>query len=235
MINTTRHAEIFHPSQLKNAPISIVGCGATGSRIFMSLIELGITNISVYDPDTVESHNIANQAFTSQDIGSPKVHALKRLYEEKTGEPAPETMHFVQAKVPLRYGVTPRVSGIVFLLTDTMSSRRKIMEVLSGTDNVSDIIETRMASTHGNIYCVNKFNEIHMKQWYASLIDDEDGETSACGASISVGSTASIIANLAVWQFINLITNPAAVDFQTDIYLRPLMVSQIKPNPEVIL
>ena len=99
-LSIVRHEPIFDPNQFDYLPIHIVGAGATGSRVFMALVELGINNITVWDFDTVEAHNLANQAFTHQHIGQPKVQALECLYRSKVGVPnTPDTMHFKNERV----------------------------------------------------------------------------------------------------------------------------------------
>jgi hypothetical protein len=87
------------------------------------------------------------------------------------------------------------------------------------------MIETRMASSYGDVNTVNPWDENECKQWLDSLIDDDEAEASACGASITVGPTASIIANLAVWQFIHFMTNPVAQDPAISIHLKPMMLT----------
>lgn len=217
-ISITRHMSIFNPIDFHEIPIHIIGCGATGSRIFMSLVELGCTNITCYDFDNVEAHNLANQAFIYEHIGVPKVDALQHLYTLKTGAESPDTMHFINACVGK---LNPfKLDGIVFLLTDTMASRKEIYEECITAD-VQCLIETRMASTHGNVFCVEP---TQFPTWFSTLGDDEHMEVSPCGTSISVGPTANIIANLAVWQMIAFLTDPLGKTPRSDIYLKPLIV-----------
>lgn len=224
-LNLSRHLPIFNP-QHHTAPIHIIGAGATGSRLWLALVELGITNMSIYDFDTVESHNLANQIYLNQDIGKPKVDALRDYYKLKTGMSPPNNMHFINEKI------TPfwrnEFEGFVILLTDTMSSRREIFNTFCHNNPfVIRVFETRMASTHGNINSVNPNNYQESQSWLNSLVDDDaPGETSACGASISVGTTASIIANLAVWQFILSCTEPLGLDSNIEIFLKPLIISK---------
>lgn len=219
MISTIRHQEIFNSQEFKNLPITIIGAGATGSRLFMSLIELGLTKIKVFDFDKVEAHNLANQAFMHDHIGFPKVEALSHLAALKTGSGAlPDTLQFIDKAVPC----DEKIEGVVFLLTDTMDSRRAIFdECLKDNLDVFYVIETRMASSYGDIYGFVP----HGKEgdaWLATLTSDEEAETSACGSSISVGPTASIIANLAVWHFINYLTDRDALDNRSHLFLKPL-------------
>lgn len=239
-ISTIRHDEIFN-ARKNNGRITILGAGATGSRVFASLVELGLTNIAIYDFDKVEAHNLANQIFGENDIGALKVSALFDWYQRKTGAalPPPE-MHFIADTVPIQdYSLyegeefTPDIAGTVFLLTDTMQSRREIFDTcIKDNLGVFRVIETRMASTHGNVYTFNPHDRHQKDAWLDSLIDDDDGEVSACGSSISVGTTASIIANMAVWQYMHAKTDPAAGDGVVDVYLKPFCLTTRKLHNE---
>ena len=62
--------------------IHIIGCGAVGSTVAENLVRFGLTNITLYDFDTVEAHNIANQMFRTIDIGKPKTQALAEILTE---------------------------------------------------------------------------------------------------------------------------------------------------------
>lgn len=224
MISTIRHDSIFDKNSF-NVPITIIGAGATGSRVFLALVELGITNITVIDFDKVEPHNLANQAYVSSDIGHAKVGACENLYSEKTGEVRPDCMKFILARVPSPE-TKDAVKGVVFLLTDTMASRKEIFtESLKDNLDVQLVIETRMASSYGNILSFDPCDEEKSQKWWDTLSDDADTEVSACGSSISVGPTASIIANMAVWQFIHFANNPEAADEVIDLYLKPTIIN----------
>jgi len=222
MLSIIRHEHIFNPREHTDH-ICIVGAGATGSRIFMALIELGLSNITVYDPDTVEAHNLANQAYLHKHIGLLKVEALRDLYRMKMGTSPPESMQFIPQTVPST--VYP-LKGIVFLLTDTMSSRKEIFDTqLKKNPDVFHVYETRMAATHGRIlhFCPNVTKQADA--WEATLVPDGEAEVSPCGGTLSVGTTASIIANMAVWQFMHMQTNPDAADSCTKIFLRPTAIT----------
>jgi len=222
-ISLIRHQEIFDPNK-NNVPVHIIGVGATGSRLWLSLVELGMTNIHVYDYDDVEAHNLANQVYLKDDVGTSKVRALKKYYQRKTGETPPDSMHFHNVKVEKDSGAGP-FDGVVFLLTDTMASRKEIFENCIANSDTFVMIETRMASSYGDIKTVNPFDKKQVTEWFNSLSTDEDTEVSACGSSISVGPTAAIIANIAVWQMIHALTNPEAVDPSINLHLKPMMMT----------
>ena len=58
-----RQLDLANPAQLK-VPITILGAGAVGSFTTLTLAKLGCSSLTVYDPDTVEVHNLPNQYFS---------------------------------------------------------------------------------------------------------------------------------------------------------------------------
>lgn len=195
MIDTIRHFDVFRPTDFLDQRIDIIGAGATGSRIALSLAKLGITNIHIWDFDNVEAHNIANQAYGNADIGKPKVEALKELIFTQTGIEV--TTHNE------RVDGSQRLGDVVFILTDTMSSRKEIWEkALRYKPYVKFVVETRMGKNAGRIYAVNPSAPTEVEGWEASLYEDGVAEVSACGATISIGPTAEIVSGFAVWQFL---------------------------------
>ncbi len=224
-ISTIRHDAVFNSTAANHVPVTIIGCGATGSRVFDSLVRLGLTNFRLFDPDIVESHNLANQAYYQPHVSEYKVHAALDKFWEITGDGADESgvLAFTE-RVP--GDNSDKVEGIVFLLTDSMKSRRKIFDaVLKDNTKVFKVIETRMASSYGNVLTFDPTLDHECTAWLDTLIDDDDAEVNACGSAISVGPTAAIIANLAVWQYINVMANPHAADPVININLAPFVAA----------
>jgi molybdopterin/thiamine biosynthesis adenylyltransferase len=224
-IVTTRHASIFNP--LKATPVTIIGVGATGSRVFASLVELGCSLIQVIDFDKVESHNLANQIYRESDIGWLKTEACRNWYTHKIGSSPPDAMKFIDAKLPDN-NIT--VCGVVFLLVDTMAARRQIFDAcLRDNLNVHRVIETRMASSYGDMIAFDPLVKPQCDAWINTLVDDADAEVSACGTSISVSPTASLIANLAVWEYVrfcNLYNNDMdIVSKRQRVFLDPELIT----------
>lgn len=242
-LNIMRHESVFDPSE-HNYPFHIIGAGATGSRVFAALVELGIKNISVYDPDVVESHNLANQIYGNADIGTSKVLGCNAYLRRKLGIPIeteiPKSFRFYTQKVtPAYLDNYENVSGgVVFILTDTMQSRKDIFNSLKRrcrtvTDANSAaalapmlIIETRMGSTHGSVFTINPFDDAACKAWTSTLVDDTDTdniELSPCGTPLSVGTTASLIANYAVWQMMQFFVDPVGLQPRVDLFFKPTL------------
>lgn len=220
-ISTIRHDEIF-PVNTNNVPITVIGVGAIGSRVGMALIELGLTKLTFIDFDRVELHNLANQAFCSSHVGVSKVTAMEDLVRMKVGY-VPASMTFINTKL------TPESEsmnhGTVFMCVDSIEARKMLVEKFAKDGGVFHIFDTRMASTHGDIFYLNPNDPDAVRKYISALPDNEETEVSACGTSLTVGTTASIIANLAVWQFMHQRTNTAAMDKTINIFLKPLCIS----------
>jgi molybdopterin/thiamine biosynthesis adenylyltransferase len=156
-----------------------------------------------------------------------KTDACLDWYHHKTGVlPDPDKLQAFNS-----YVTTDSINNddkspldIVFLLTDTMASRREIVDALRKKGETNIIIETRMASSYGNIFVFNPNDNKEYKWWKNTLIDDGEAEVSPCGTSISVGPTANIIANLAVWQMICYLVDPSCINKQTNLFLKPLVL-----------
>lgn len=205
-----RQMEIFNPREWKE-PVHIVGCGATGSWLVLALAKLGIEDITVWDFDTVEEHNIPNQSFGIDDIGKPKVIAIHNMITNLID---------VDIKIKnTKVDGTQRLRGIVFMMTDTMESRKTIWEkAIKMNQHVKLLIEPRMGLDMARIYNVNPINLTHIEKYESTFYTDEEASTSACGASQSVVTTAMNVASICARQLINwhnnlTLSNEILIDF----------------------
>lgn len=192
--NFSRQSEIFNANEF-NDEVHIIGCGATGSAVALTLAKMGVTNIHIYDFDVVEEHNLPNQQFGLKDIGKPKVEALKSLIRAQTG--------IVVKAHNKEVDGTELFRGYVFLLVDSMKAREIIFKkAIRYKPHIKMMIETRMALKGGSISVVNPVDMVDCKSFEDTLFSDDQAEVSACGHSLSVLTSANLIANLAVVQLI---------------------------------
>ncbi len=76
-MNRARQADIIPEDKLRELGVTIIGAGAVGSFTATNLAKMGIGNLTVYDNDEVEEHNLSNQWFGLRDVGRMKVDAVK--------------------------------------------------------------------------------------------------------------------------------------------------------------
>jgi molybdopterin/thiamine biosynthesis adenylyltransferase len=196
-IEPLRHQSVFSPAAFGKRRVDVIGAGATGSKVALSLAKLGIENLHVWDFDAIEEHNIANQVYKLSDIGESKVVSLANIIEEQTGLKI--SAH--NERVPSKTG--QKLGDVVFLLTDTMASRKEIWsKCIKFKIEVKLMIETRMGIDEGRVYTINPLDPADVKGWESTLYDDKEAPRSACGATSTVGPTADVLAGLAVWQMV---------------------------------
>lgn len=217
-VEPTRHRAIFDPDSFGNRRIDVIGAGATGSAVTLELAKLGVQNIHVWDDDIVEPHNLANQLYGPEDVGFPKVEALKLLIQDQAD------MEIVPHRMKVEKDFRVALGDVVFILTDTMESRKEIFEdVIYGNKNTKFCIETRMGTEHIMIHSFSPLDEREIEVWKKTLYKDEETVTSACGTPITVGATAKLVSSFAVWQFLNWLRE-TEIDNSVLVSLRPLMI-----------
>jgi len=62
---------------LARACVAIAGCGGTGSNAAFALARAGVGRLVLVDRDRVEASNLNRQQFFLEDLGRPKVEALR--------------------------------------------------------------------------------------------------------------------------------------------------------------
>ena len=223
MSDYSRQKDIFDVEKF-NLPVHVIGAGATGSWVALLLAKLGVKDIHAWDFDIVAEHNLPNQFFALNDIGNTKVTALQH-----------EVLKVCDVCITphnMRVDGKQRLSGIVFMLTDTMKSRKEIYEkAVKLKVGVKLLIETRMGLSEGRIYTINPMDMTETSEYEKTFYGDDEAHVSACGTSQSIITTAMSIASMAVRQMINYINNKPLnhellIDFENNaIYNRKYEVS----------
>ncbi|MEG1733051.1 MAG: ThiF family adenylyltransferase [Longicatena sp.] len=194
--NFSRQTNILDVEKHGDKQIHIIGAGATGSWITLGLAKMGFKNITVHDFDTIEEHNLPNQAFTVEQIGTHKAEAISASVASHTGKGTNYSLSKLEGGESL--------SGIVFVLTDTMRSRKDIwLRSLKFKPQIELIIETRMDLRIGRVYAIDPNNFDHIKKYEDTLYEDAEAEVSACGTSQTVLCTALGITSQAMWKLLN--------------------------------
>lgn len=212
----SRQKEIFEPDKF-NLPVHVIGCGATGSWVAVMLAKLGVKDLHLHDFDIVEEHNLPNQLFSTRQLRLPKTQACGSQAYWLSGTIAKEHNEPVTGDTPL--------SGVVFVLTDTMSSREDIYKrALKNNVSVPLVIETRMCTEGGRVYAFNPSKREHTVKYGQTLYTDEESTVSVCGIAQTLAPTAALLASLAVWQMIKFhndfeIDNEILVDARYNTYL----------------
>lgn len=199
-------------------PVHIIGVGATGSFVALQLAKMGVRDLHVWDFDVIEEHNIANQVYGLNDIGKLKVDALAEMIKLQTGLEI--TTHDEKVTASHKHSLR----GVVFVLTDSMSSRKDIFSALKFNPMISLVVETRMSIDCGRIYTINPMRAQEVLPYEKTFYDDSEAEVSFCGSSLSIVNSAMNIASYAVWSIVKDFkalpqTNELLIDYTTNMIL----------------
>lgn len=202
-MDLSKSYEFFKPEMLTSR-VHIIGCGAIGSTVAENLVRFGITNITLYDFDTVEPHNIANQMFREVDIGKPKVQALYEMLCQINRE--------CESSVRLedKGWDGQRLSGYVFLCVDSIDLRRRIAEFCKGNKYVKAMFDFRMRLTDAQHFAADWSVPKSVETFLDSMAftsEEAKAETpvSACNIALSVATTVRMVCAVGVSNFINFV------------------------------
>ena len=185
-----RQLDIVNVDNLRTLPIVIIGAGAVGSFTALSLAKMGAEDITVYDDDKVEMHNLPNQFYRLADIDRFKVRALRGIIQDFTG---------IKIKIfNKRYKAQP-LSGVVIVTVDSMASRKIIWERAKMNPLVQLYVDSRMGA---QVYDIQSFRPTDMdaiKYYEESLHDDKNTLTERCTEKAiiyTVMSMANLLCNM---------------------------------------
>lgn len=202
-MDLSKSREFFNPDTCTDV-INLIGCGSVGSTVAELLARFGFTNVKLFDFDTVEEHNLANQMFTTKNLYKPKVEGVYDRWVEINPE---------AAKTIKLYGEGwdgQKLSGYIFLCVDNIELRRRIVEENKYNMNIKAMFDFRTALTDAQHYAADwqKQNDI------AAMLDTmdfthEEAEknvpVSACKVSLCVMPTVWSVAMAGVVNFINFV------------------------------
>lgn len=203
-MDLVKSQDFFNPLEVTER-VHIIGCGSVGSTIAELLARLGITNISLYDFDTVSAHNIANQMFFNEDIKRPKVEAVKDLIC-KINPDAEKNIKLY----PKGYTSETRLSGYVFLCIDNIDLRREIATKNKINQSIRAMFDFRTRLVDAQHYAAD-WSDPKEIQNFINTMDFSHEEAheatpvTACNVEMGVAPTVRIICSYGVSNFMNLI------------------------------
>ena len=181
MINGIRHTDLYDPATYADKRVAIVGVGTIGSHLALTLARMSVP-FTMYDPDTIEEHNLATQAYTRRDIGAYKVDAIQRQCEAIGAEEGA----VVAIAEEYRWRDADGYDLIVSCV-DSIDARRTIADDLC-TRLETPIIDGRVGAEQVEVYRYK-----NAVDWLADLPAQAD--TDPCGARFTA-YTANLCAGL---------------------------------------
>lgn len=204
-MNLIRQEEFFSPIKVTDE-IHIIGIGAIGSHIAEMLVRMGLSNIHLYDFDTVDEHNIPNQLYHEYAIGVTKCHALKTELIGINSDAEPNIKMHEKGYILER----TKLSGYVFLCVDSISLRKAIVKEHEFNPMIKALFDFRMGLEDAQHYAADWKDRKQVEDLLASMnfTDAEAKEampTTACGSALCVLPTIRVITSYGIANWVNFI------------------------------
>ncbi len=171
-IDYERQTGIIDIKDFRENKITIVGCGAIGSFMGISLAKMGLVDFTLYDLDTVEPHNVPNQFFGLKDVGKNKAVVTAEYMKMFNNEVNITRLSMFTKQKEIE---TP----IVISCVDKMEVRKWIFDACKKSD-AQLFIDTRMGGLEGHIYFVDMTDKNEIVNYEKSLFTDEQAVKLKC-------------------------------------------------------
>lgn len=197
-VELTRQMGII-PTDLLNKRVRIIGAGAIGSWVTLSLAKMGVKSLKVIDFDKVEKENLNSQFYRGHDVGEYKVDALRSL-----------VYGFTEVYITVcRDKFSDSVQGdpeIVISAVDSMSARRDILNAHKKRGSSARfLIDARMGAEIALLYVVNLKDKKEVESYEKSLYSDEEAVQERCTEKAII-YTANMLSGLVCKAFKDILT-----------------------------
>jgi hypothetical protein len=178
-----RQLDIISPTEMTD--ITLIGAGAIGSAVGLMLSKLGVSDVMIYDHDTIENHNLPNQLYSRELLGSNKATALELVMRENSPI-MDDTLRF--SNRPEKWENTEEqaepsaVSSVYIVAVDDMATRRAIYQALKTKFSVQLMVDTRMSAENMRIYAGRPADPDFQEFYERTLYTDEEADDLPCTA-----------------------------------------------------
>ena len=183
------------PRQIEEHQILLVGCGAIGKQVALSLAAMGCKHLQMFDFDKVDLTNISTQGFRVDDVGKNKARVVsemcKSLDFEKNARFAAVTTKWSPSKT-----IPP---DIMFSCVDVMSVREALFTFFKNTESIQVFYDMRMLGEAMYVFAINRDKD-SISFYEKTLFPDSAADEGRCTARSTIYG-ATIAANLAIHQF----------------------------------
>lgn len=201
-MDLTKSRDFFNPEKVTDT-CHIIGCGSIGSNVAELLVRYGIKNLTLWDFDIVEPHNIANQLFFNDQIGERKTEALSNILLRINPD--------LKLTIKERYS-DEILSGYVFLCVDSIEVRQQIVDNNMRNNSISTMVDFRTGLFQGQSYFADWKAKVNRENFRKSMdFTHEEAEinapTTACGTSLGVSPVIKATAIAGICNFTNYINH----------------------------
>lgn len=178
----TRQKEIVPCEIAKKKTFAVIGVGAVGRQVALQLAAIGVGNLILVDPDTVDIENVSVQGYALSDIGKNKVDALKEdithYFDDDTSVRAYPCL--VEELNSSLFNGCDMHAGV-----DVMTSREYIYK-LSCSEDIKYLSDARLLAETTRYMAIDPQNETDREYYESTLFSDEEAFTPRCTSKSTI-------------------------------------------------
>ena len=160
--------------KILSTPIRVIGAGGIGSFTVLTLAKMGFDNISVWDFDTIEEHNLSNQFYRTQDMGQKKVKALTSIVKDFC------EVNIKPSEIEFDSSMIDQLEGIIIPAVDNMRTRKFIFRSIRRKPEIIGLVDGRMGGNQAEVYTVHMQNNEQKKIYNGTLWSDSEADEIPC-------------------------------------------------------
>ena len=195
-----RNKDLIDQSRLDK--ITVIGAGGIGSALLQNAAIMGFKEITVWDPDMLEEHNLSTTSWPEVYINKPKIEAAEhKLFELNKKCKVTTFQNYWESGMSLE--------NKVFLTPDNMECRLAVYEQWKKNPNRDFLIDMRMGALGYEIITVTRENDYFMESYVpsSSIADDPctAKHTIFCGslaASFGLSQAFNVLQNRLYYAYI---------------------------------
>lgn len=208
VVEYSRQELILDQDVARSANVNVIGAGTVGSNVAVGVGKLGIGNLSIWDHDAVEPHNLPSQRFGLLDLGRNKAEALADQIQAISD-------HANVTAYPDKFlGDSFLPDGVTIMAVDDMDARQSIMQSsILNFPNIPLVMDFRMGGNFLTVYAFNPTDQDKIRSYAGHNHSNEEAAEIPCG-----GRTVSYIGDMAGFigaNYVRLHLNDMKVPFIT--------------------
>lgn len=178
-----RFEQLVPLDRLSQTRCTILGVGAIGHQLAQVLAGMGVTKLSLWDPDKVNVENLGPQLYSEDHIGREKVEACADdcnfLSKEAQSCVFPKPF---EADNDDDWQET--FDSVLFMCVDSMDTRGEIFEKLVErySPYIPVFFDARMAAEALQVYCLDPMMPDHAEMYRKTLFPSSEAEELPCTA-----------------------------------------------------
>jgi molybdopterin/thiamine biosynthesis adenylyltransferase len=198
--NYSHQEGLFNPAH--SGKVILIGTGSVGSFVAYFLDKMGVSELEVWDADSVASHNCSMSWYEPEDVGFYKVDVLARKLRSIKVIPHRKM-----------YEGEELTGAVVVCCVDKMSVRKIIWDRVKMITSIPMFCDTRVAKWYAEVLTLNPCDHEHIADYEKLGFSDEDAVPQACGyhgvLPVSVRTAQVVVSDLVtfwrgerpIWRF----------------------------------